>query len=186
MKKTFHLLHAELDRIKDRLVSIDTIFFLDKETGEMIPVAESIPEEAELLIQKIKRRKSSSMKFIMMYQESSEYVSKTLSSSSAKILSLFVGKMSFDNCVYGYSYRDISRTLSMSTKTVGRAVNEMELAGIVNIHKQKGRMVYVINPAYVWKGSFYKIQDKLGGFKQQMINENSFLKARKENAEGQD
>ena len=183
MIRTYNLLHTELDRIKDKVIDISTIYFLDGETGELIPVAESIPEEAERLIQKIKRKKSSSMKFVMMYQESSEYLSGKLSASALKILSLFIGKMLFDNCVYGLSYRDISRLLSISSKTVGRAINEMEEVGVINTHLKKGKSVYIINPAYVWKGSFYKIQSKLEGFNDKMVKENLFLKARKENEE---
>lgn len=183
MTKTYHILHNELDKIKDKLVSVDTLYFLDKESGELIPAVEIIPSDVEVLIQKIKRRKSASMKFVMVYQEASDFLSKKLSSSSIKILSLLTGKMLFDNCVYGYSYRDIADALSISTKTVGRCVCEMEEVGVINTHKQKGKLVYVINPAYAWKGSFYKIQNKLQGFNQKMVQENLFLKARNESKE---
>ena len=55
VKRVYHLLHNELSRIDEETLDAKVIYTVDRETGEMIPIAESIPEEADEFINGIKK-----------------------------------------------------------------------------------------------------------------------------------
>ncbi len=70
VKIVYHLLHNELSRIDEETLDAKVIYTVDRETGEMIPIAESIPEEADEFINGIKKRNAKGLEFAMIYQES--------------------------------------------------------------------------------------------------------------------
>ncbi len=168
MENTYHLLYSELSRIQAKLVDTDTLYFVNKKTGELIPVVDVIPQDVNSLINKIKKAKSKRNNFVIMYQSSHQSLSIKLSSSAMTILSFLVSKMVFDNCVYGLSYRDLSAILKLSTRTIGRCLSELQKNSVICISSQKGKSVYLINPAYAWRGSFHRTFDKLETFKEKI------------------
>ncbi len=168
MKRVYHLLHNELDRFEGKNFDVNTVFALDPTTGEYVPIAEGLPVEAESLVKTIKKKNSKTISFVMMWQEAQLNMTRELSGNSLRVLTMLVGKMKYDNCVYGITQRKISNYLSMSTRTVIRAIDELKNVGLIIVTGKKGNKVYHINPAYAWKGSFHRMKYKLEMFDEQM------------------
>lgn len=171
MKRVYHLLHNELDRLENKDFDVQTVYAVDKSTGEFIPIAEGMPEDAENLVQFIKKKNTKSINFVMAWQEAQLNMAKVLSGNSLRILTMLVGNMNFDNCVYGITQRKISEFLSMSSRTVIRSLTELQKSGVIIITGKKGNKGYHINPAYAWKGSFQRMKYKMGMFRDVMKEE---------------
>ena len=174
VKRVYHLLHNELSRIDEETLDAKVIYTVDRETGEMIPIAESIPEEADEFINGIKKRNAKGLEFAMIYQESQLEMCQKLSSNAYRILGMIIGKMKWDNCSYGHTHRSIAEFLGMSTRTVNRAMRELKESGMVVWNGKKGKTVYHINPAYAWKGSFHRMKYKMPLFDEPMKEEEEF------------
>ncbi len=182
-KRVYHLLHNELARIDENILEIETIYVVDKQTGDMIPIAEGIPEDAEKFIQDIKKRNTKGLSFAMIYQETQMELCKKLSGNSFRILCMMLGNMKYDNSAYGLTHRKIAEFLGMSTRTVNRSMKELDRSGSVVSTGRKGSIVYHINPAYAWKGSFHRIKYKLPMFDKAMEEDLPFTFGREDNEE---
>lgn len=166
LQKIYHLLYGDLTEISDK-ISTDTIFYLDKDTGEAIPLAERFSEEAMALIDKIKK-KSYKTKFVTLYQEPQMAMLRSLSPHAFKLLSFLVSKMAFDNSVRGVSFSIIAAELSMSSRTIQKAIADMEKWGVIYTARERNTFCYFINPAYAWRGSYFMIHNKGMMFNEKM------------------
>ncbi len=168
VKMVYNLLHNELKRLDNKEFKIETLYHLDEETGEMTPVAEMYPEEADNIVQSIRKSNSKTLGFISLWQRTQGEVAKSLSGGSLKVLLLLVSEMKYHNLVFGFSQRTIADTLGMSSRTVIRALKELNEKGVVKHSTKKGVRTYHINPAYAWKGSLLKVKYSMSIFKEDM------------------
>ena len=65
--RVYSLLHNELKRVDADKIDVDTLYHLDKETGEMVPVAEVYPVEASKIIQSIRKSSNKTLGFISLW-----------------------------------------------------------------------------------------------------------------------
>lgn len=168
IKKVYSLLHNELGRLDTENVDADTIYFLNKETGEMTPVAEVHSEEAEKIVQSIRKSNSKTLGFVSLWQKAQGELARSLSGGSLKILLLFVSEMKYHNLVFGMSQKAIADALSMSSRTVIRSLKELDEKGVVKHSTKNNARTYHINPAYAWKGSLSKVKYSMSIFKEDM------------------
>jgi Fic family protein len=164
MKKVYHLLHNELDRLETKNFDVTTLYAVDESTGDLVPIAEGMPEDAQTIVDYIRKKDSKSITFAMLWQEVQINMARVLSGNSLRILTLIVGKMNFENCAYGMTYRKIAELLSMSSRTVIRSLRELQDKGVLIVTGKKGNKIYHVNPAYAWKGSFQRMKYKMRMF----------------------
>lgn len=167
VKRIYHLLHNELDRIKNKDIDLKKIYIQNAD-GELLPIAESVDAEKYEVVEEIKKRNAKNLNFVMLWQKSQKWLCKSLSGNAFKVICYFIAEMKFDNAVYGVNYRKIAKEINISTRTVMRAIKELEEIGAVVVLGKKGKKVYHINPALVWKGAFHTIAYKLNMFDDKM------------------
>tara|TARA_R110000751_G_scaffold3353_1_gene16521 strand:- start:476 stop:1018 length:543 start_codon:yes stop_codon:yes gene_type:complete len=166
--KVYNLLHNELKRVDADKVDVDTLYHLDKETGELIPVVEVYPQEASKIIQSIRKSSNKTLGFISLWQKSQLQLVRDLSGGSLKVLLYMLAKMKYHNLVFEATQKNISETLNMSSRTVIRSLKELDEKGVVKYSKKNNIRTYHVNPAYAWKGSFMKINYSMSIFKEDM------------------
>lgn len=168
LKYTYHVIYNQIDKIKNLDVDHDTLYVKDKSTGEFIPAVDIVPEDVDNVVRKLKSSKGGGLSFVVTFQNHISSVLKDLNGSSVKVLTYLVGNMKYDNLVFGITYRDIADDISMSVKTVTLAMKDLDESGLVKRTGRKGSFVYNINPAFAWKGNFYKIKEKMELFESDM------------------
>jgi len=166
VKRIYHLLHNELDRVKNKDLDLKKIYI--EHDGELLPFAESVDAEKYQIIEEIKKKNAKNLNFVMMWQKSQKWLCENTSGNAFKLISYMISELKFDNAVYGISYRKIAKEINISTRTVTRAVKELEDIGAVKVTGKKGNKVYHINPALAWKGAFHTIAYKLKMFDDKM------------------
>jgi DNA-binding MarR family transcriptional regulator len=165
--KVYDLLHNELERLDKYEVEIEKVYLV-RDDGEMIPIAEIYPQKAEDIIKSIKKSNSKTLSFVSVWQSVQVELAKHLNGSSMRVLCYIVGKMKFENLGFDITQREISENLNMSSRTVIRAIKQLEEVGVIAHSINKNRRVYHINPAYAWKGSFMKVKYRMSIFREAM------------------
>ena len=57
LRRAYHILYNQLERLTNMKVTADTLYFMDKVTGEFIPVAKLVGEDADRIAKKIRNGK---------------------------------------------------------------------------------------------------------------------------------
>jgi predicted transcriptional regulator len=166
--RVYSLLHNELKRVDADKIDVDTLYHLDKETGEMVPVAEVYPVEASKIIQSIRKSSNKTLGFISLWQKAQLQLIQNLSGGSIKVLLYMLSNMKYHNLVFDATQKNISESLNMSSRTVIRALKELDDKGVVKYSKKNNIRTYHVNPAYAWKGSFMQIKYSMSIFKEDM------------------
>jgi CRP-like cAMP-binding protein len=168
LKRAYHLLHNELDRLREENLGVEHLYALDKDSGEYVPVIESYDEEADKVLHVLRKKNSKALSFVMLHQEAQLYLCRNLGGNEIKMLYFVISQLKYDNMAYGLTQRDIATELNMSTRTVNRASKELINSGVLIITGKKGNRIYHVNPAFVWKGSFQRMKYKLSMFNDKM------------------
>jgi len=168
LKNSYHILYNQLDRLKDMDVAPDTLYFINKVTGETTPVAVLIGEDASRIAKKIRNGKRDGLTFISMHQDPIEDLMKNLSGSSVKILLYIASRTKFENYAFDISYRKLAEKLGMSGKTVVLSMRQLREFGAIAITGKRGKNVYHVNPAIFWKGHISLSKIRLKDFEEKM------------------
>jgi DNA-binding transcriptional regulator YhcF (GntR family) len=161
-------MYNQLERLKNMDVTPDVLFFKHKSTGDLIPVAEIISEDAERIAKKIRSGRRGGLTFISLHQDCIIDVLKSVSGSSVKILMYIASKTKFENYAFGITYRDLASDLGMSVKTVTLSMKELKDYGAIVISGKRGKYVYHVNPALFWKGHISQAKERLTEFEEKM------------------
>ncbi len=65
LRRAYHILYNQLERLTNMKVTADTLYFMDKVTGEFIPVAKLVGEDADRIAKKIRNGKRDGLTFIL-------------------------------------------------------------------------------------------------------------------------
>lgn len=165
----YEVLHNELEQLSEESLNTNKFFVADKKTGELIPVMEEIPLSELKKLNGIKRKLSKLKKFYMIYQESEFRLAQVLSGNSLKVLCMMRALMKFGNLVKDLTYEDISSHLKISSRSVIRAMIELEGLNIIKIMGRGKKRTYKVNPSMAWKGKFQNLKGEMGEFEEPAI-----------------
>lgn len=173
LRRAYHILYNQLERLKNMSVTADTLYFMDKVTGELIPVAKLVGEDADRIAKKIRNGKRDGLTFISMHQDPINDILKNLTGSSVKILLYVASRTKFENYAFDISYRKIAEALGMSVKTVTFSMKELKGFGAIATSGKRGKLIYHVNPGIFWKGHISLCKGRLVDFEEKMGIENN-------------
>jgi hypothetical protein len=168
LKNAYHIMYNQLERLKNMDVTADVLYFKNKVTGDLIPVAKIIPEDANRIAKKLRSGRRDGLTFITMHQDPIIDIVKNLSGSALKIVMYIASKTKFENYAFDITYRKVSADLGMSVKTVTLCMKELKEFGAIAATGKRGKYIYHINPALFWKGHISQAQEKLVEFEEKM------------------
>jgi hypothetical protein len=161
--KVFQAIKDECDRI-DANVQLEHIYVKDRRTEEFIPVLAVLNEQAQFVLQKIRKAIRYKPDYVTAYQESFTDMAKELTGSEAKVLFYLIGKMTYNNLVKGITMRGLSKGIGIGINTAKDAIDGLTQKNFVMITGKNIRRTYHVNPSIVWKGSIYKKKQKVDMF----------------------
>jgi len=168
LRRAYHILYNQLERLKNLTVTADTLYFMDKTTGEFIPVAKLVGEDADRIAKKIRNGKRDGLTFISMHQDPINDILKNLTGSSVKILLYIASRTKFENFAFDISYRKMAEALGMSVKTVTFSMKELKAFGVIATSGKRGKLIYHVNPGIFWKGHISLCKSRLVDFEERM------------------
>lgn len=135
----------------------ELLYTKDPITGELIPIAEKYPEEAEKLAKEIHNRINGKNGYAMISQSHILRFSRKNTSRVVRLLLILISKVNFNNKVVDYYHSDAPRLYGMSVKTSQDVMKELLATEMIKRFKERGNhYVYYISPYLCWKGNYIK------------------------------
>lgn len=123
--------------------------FVKNDRGAFVPIAEAYDGYIEELKTFILKKKKT--RYVITFTECFELLDK-LSPAQNKILRFLVSQMNQGNIVENYSYRDINNMTGVHLLYVQKSLTALLEKDFIRFKKRKQGRVYMINPAYFFKG----------------------------------
>jgi len=162
-KRVFRAIKSEVDRT-DLNVTVDTLFFHDQETGEAIPMLEVLEEDSHNALKKIQHSVKKDTGYSIFYQDTMLDLSKNLSGGEIRVLMYFIGKMKYENVVFGVTLRGVADKIGAGVNTVKDAILGLKKRNLIIETGTRGSKIIHINPSIVWKGNWFKRKQKVNMF----------------------
>lgn len=160
--KTFDLLLNILERVE--LLKGGTLWYSDSE-GEMTQIGEESLEGIDYVISDTRKYYKKTLGYVQLYQEQEREIARDLSAGALKVLCIMRSYLKFGNKVYGLTNKFMAEYLSMSERTVSRALVELEDYNLIMVMGKKHNRVFRVNPANTSKGKFSQNRRTLKDFK---------------------
>jgi hypothetical protein len=162
-KRVFRAIKSEVDRTELN-VTIDTLFFHNDETGEVIPVLDVLEEDAANALKKIQSSLKKDTNYSIIYQDTLLDLAANLSGGEMRVLMHLVGGMKYENVVFGVTLRDVAGKVGAGVNTVKDALTGLKKRRlIIETGKGKNKVIH-INPSIAWRGNWFKKKAKVNMF----------------------
>ncbi len=102
-------------------------------------------------VHNIKSKHKEIEQLISPYKEADIALAKKLNGNAVKLLWYLRVLKKYGNIVKDLTYRDISKQLSMSSRSIVKSMKELQELNIVSLTREEGRRAYLINEDKDWK-----------------------------------
>ena len=162
-RRVFQAIKSESDRT-DLNIDYDTLFFIDTETGETIPMLNILGEDSELAMKKIRSSVKNKTKYSICYQESFADLARNLSGGELRVLMHLIGVMKYDNVIFGVTLRGVAKKIDAGVNTVKAGLEGLKKKNLIRQMGNGRDKMTVVNPSIVWKGNWYTKKNKIDLF----------------------